>query len=178
MKLILLAWNNKQSNKDWIEEVEEKLSEFFDETYIQYYGHWIKDIPNMDLEYESKVFIEKINKFDDYVIFAKSAWAIVVLKTIYENWLKPKACIFVGIPMWMIFHNEFPYEKRLKNNTTPMLFIQKTNDPVCSYQELLDLFSWFSDKFKFQEVPWNTHHYEDLDLLKKLVGEFLKRKWF
>lgn len=175
-QLILLAWNNKQSNQDWIERVEEKLSAFFDETSIQYYSHWQQDKPNIDLDYESKVFIEKINKTDDYVIFAKSAWTILAMKNIYENWLKPKACIFVGIPMWMIFHNEFPYEKRLKNNTIPMLFIQKTNDPVCSYQELLDLFSWLSDAFTFQEIPWNTHHYEDVDLLKKLVGEFLNKK--
>jgi len=176
MKLILLAWNNKQSNENWIQEVEHKLSVFFDETYIQYYSHRSKEIPNMDLEYESKVFLEKINQVDDYVIFAKSAWSIVALKNIYEKDLKPKACIFVGVPMWMIFHNELPYEKWLKNNTIPMLFIQKTNDPVCSYQELLDLFSWLSDKFTFQEVSWNTHHYEDVVLLKKLVGEFLNKK--
>jgi hypothetical protein len=41
---------------------------------------------------------------------------------------------------------------------------------------LVELFSGFSDKFKFQEVPWNTHEYEDVDLLKKLVGEFLNEK--
>lgn len=173
MKLILLAWNNKQSNKGWIEEVQEKLSWFFDETHIQYYDHWIRNISNIDIERESKVFLEKINQIDDYVIFAKSAGAIVALKNIYENWLKPKACIFVGIPMWMIFHNEFPYEKWLKNSTTPMLFIQKTSDPVCGYQELKNLLWWFSDSFKFVEIYWNTHNYEDVDLLKKLIGEFL-----
>ena len=173
-KLILLAWNNKQSNQDWIKEIEDKLSELFDETHIQYYTHWQQDKPNIDLEHESKVFIEKINKFDDYVIFAKSAWTIVAMKNIFENWLKPKACIFVGVPMWMIFHNEFPYEKWLKNTKCPILFIQQTNDPACLYSELVNLLSWLSNKFKFQEVEWDNHHYEDVDLLKKLVGEFLK----
>lgn len=174
MKLILLAWNNKQSNESWIQEVEQKLSVFFDETHIQYYNHWTKDIPNIDLEYESKVFLEKINQIDDYVIFAKSAWSIVALKNIYENNLKPKACIFVGVPMWMIFHNQFPYEKWLKNIDISILFIQKTNDPACSYDELVKLFLEFSDKFKFIEIEWNTHYYEDIDTLKKLVGEFIK----
>lgn len=175
-KLILLAWNNKQSNHDWIKEVETKLSALFDETSIQYYSHRYQDKPNIDLEYESKLLIEKISKTDNYIIFAKSAWTILAMKNIYESWLHPKACIFVGVPMWMIFNNEFPYEKWLKNNTIPILFIQKAHDPVCSYQELLELFSWLSDTFTFQEVTWNTHHYEDFDLLKKLVGEFLNKK--
>lgn len=173
-KLILLAWNNKQSNWEWIKEVEDKLSDLFDETSLQYYSHRQQDKPNIDLEHESKVFIEKVDKIDDYVIFAKSAWTILAMKNIFESWLNPKACIFVGVPMGMIFRNEFPYQNWVKNIKCPILFIQKTSDPTCSYQELFDLFSWFSDLFTFQEVPWNTHEYEDVDLLRKLVGEFLK----
>lgn len=125
MKLILLAWNNKNSNENWIHEVEKKLSDFFDETYIQYYGHREQNKPEMDIEYESKAFIEKINQTDDYVIFAKSAWSIIAMKNIYENWLKPRACIFAGVPMWMIFRNEFPYENWFKNVDIPILFIFK-----------------------------------------------------
>jgi hypothetical protein len=53
--------------------VELKLSDLFDETSLQYYSHRKQDKPNIDLEYESKVFIEKIDKIDYYVIFAKSA---------------------------------------------------------------------------------------------------------
>lgn len=174
MKLILLAWNNKNSNENWIYEVEKKLSSFFDETYIQYYGHREQNKSEMDIEYESKSFIEKINQTDNYVIFAKSAWSIIAMKNIYENWLKPKFCIFVGVPMWMIFRNEFPYEKWFKNIDIPILFIQKTNDPVCSYDELVKLFSGFSEKFKFVEVEGNDHHYSDLDLLESLVVEFIK----
>jgi len=173
-KLILLAWNNKKANETWISQVEAKLSEFFDKTHIQYYNHWQENKSNLDLEYESKIFSKNIDWQSDYVIFAKSAWAVLAIKNIYENWLKPKACIFVGAPMWMIFHNEFPYEKRFKNIDCPILFIQKTSDPTCSYLELVKLLSWFSDQFKFQEIIWNTHDYEDVDLLKNLIGEFIK----
>ena len=173
-KLILLAWNNKESNQDWISEVETKLSDFFDETSIQRYSHRQQDKSNMDLEYESKVFINNIDKTGDYVIFAKSAWTILAMKNIFENWLNPKACIFVGVPMWMIFRNGMPYENWFKNINIPILFIQKTNDPTCNYKELVDLFYLFSDKFKFKEIPWNTHDYTDVDLLRKLVGEFIK----
>lgn len=174
MKLILLAWNNKQSNENWIKEVENKLSDLFDETHIQYYNHRRQNKPNIDLEYESKVFIEKINQTDDYVIFAKSVWTILAMKNIYENWLKPKACIFVGVPMWLVLQNQFPYERRLKKNNISILFIQKTSDPTCAYQEIINLLSGLSDKFQFQEIEWNNHSYEDVDLLRKLVEKFLK----
>ncbi|MEI8252955.1 MAG: hypothetical protein WCG25_04325 [bacterium] len=53
----------------------------------------------------------------------------------------------------MIFRNEFPYQNWVKDIQFPILFIQKTSDPACSYKELFDLFSGFSDKFKFEEVP-------------------------
>ncbi|MEI8252956.1 MAG: hypothetical protein WCG25_04330 [bacterium] len=53
--------------------MEDKLSDLFDETSLQYYSHRQQDKPNIDLEYESKIFIQNIDKTDDYVIFAKSA---------------------------------------------------------------------------------------------------------
>jgi hypothetical protein len=63
----------------------------------------------------------------------------LAIKSIYEKNLNPKACIFVGMPMGMIFRDEMPYENWFKNSKIPTLFIQKTNDPVCSFQELKNL---------------------------------------
>lgn len=176
MKLILLAWNNKNSNQDWIQEVEKKFADLFDQTYIQHYDHWIKGSPDIDLENESNILLKNIDWVSDYVIFAKSAWTVLAIKSIYEKNLNPKACIFVGMPMGMVFRNEFPYENWFKNSKIPTLFIQKANDPVCSFQELKNLLWWLSDSFQFVEVEWNTHYYEDVDLLRKLVGDFINKK--
>lgn len=175
MNLILLAGTSIK-NKNWIEEVEKNLKPLFNKTYIHYYQHWLFNSEAIDLENESKILSQKSKSLKEYVVFAKSAGAILALKGIKEGKINPEKCIFTGMAIYFARENNFNIEEWLNNYSVPTLFIQKTNDPAYKFAKLKKLLEDKSVKnFSLLEIPGDNHSYNDMDLIKKEINEFLNR---
>ncbi|MEK6846667.1 MAG: hypothetical protein AABY16_00710 [Nanoarchaeota archaeon] len=171
MKLILLGGNSVH-NKKWIEAVRDELKNLFDECVVHYYEHWkTKGEINWNIEIEN--LVKNIGD-SNCIIFAKSAGIGVALQAIYQKKIKPKKCIFVGIPLeWAeIYGNNLsPY---FINYKVPTMFIQQTNDPYTSFNDLkLFLKKNKVENCNLKEFSGNDHNYNDFVEIRKLVKEFL-----
>lgn len=169
-KLLLLWWNNAH-NHLWIQEVDNVLFPFFDETYIHVYEHWLQWSWNMDLDKEMQHILSHIDW--DTVIFAKSLWTILAIKTIVASWIVPRACIFVWLPLWYVHNQWFPLKKYLPLLACSVLCIQHTQDPVWSYEQLVDEINGIAWSLTCCDLPGNDHDYKEVDELKKIISDFL-----
>lgn len=171
-KLIFLAGNHAH-NKSRIHSLADKFKKDFKKIYVQDYQHRWSEYPNMDLEEELEILINETQSDKEPIIIAKSMWAILALMLMVEKNITPQKCVFMGFPMWFVDRSEFPFEEYLSQVETPILFIQKTEDPTWSFQTIKESLIWFSDKFSFKEIPWSNHEYDDLTELKKIILEYL-----
>lgn len=174
MDLILLSGNSVRT-KEWIESVEEKLKDLFDSTYIHYYNHWETGEKNIDLDFELKKLSEHLNSRKNYVIFAKSAGAVLVLRAVSEEKISPEKCMFVGIPLSWCNKLGIPFNKWIKNYKIPTYFVQKTKDPYLNSDELKKILKENDvENLKLIETSGEDHHYENLEELKDLMKELIK----
>ena len=175
MDLILLSGNSKNT-KNWIEEVEVKLKPLFNSTHVHGYSHWNTDNNNkIDLGLELKNLTDYLKAKEDYVIFAKSAGAVLTLKGIFEKKIFPLKCVLVGIPTLWCKEEQVPLEKFIKDYSITTVFIQKDNDPLGKADELKNLLKRNNVKnFKIVEIPGEDHHYEDLDQIKEIVKNLIQ----
>jgi hypothetical protein len=176
MHLLLLGGQEKKTNKDWVKKVEKALKEYFDSSHVHEYKHWQTDEDFIEIEHEIESVMKHIKDKDDkdYVIFAKSAGAILTLKAICEGKLTPKKCIFAGIAVNWARKQNLAIDDWIKCNAVPTLYFQKTGDPAFSFAELS---SWLllsgGEKYKTVEFPGKDHHYEDIESIKREVTNFL-----
>lgn len=175
MKLVLLSGNSIQ-NKEWIEEIKDSLNPYFDEVYLQDYKHWQEGKALIDFNFELNTLIEKVGKWEEFVIFAKSVGTALATKSILEGKIKPQKCIFVGTPVFWTDEHNIALKDWLKNYSIPTLFIQKTSDPVFHFSDLKKLLEENEVKnYQLVELPGDTHHYEDIEKLKELTLDFINR---
>lgn len=175
MHLILLPGNGKY-NKEWIDQVRENFQDLFTSTHVLYYDHWFTDEgKNIDLAVEQKKLIEVVQDLDEYVIFAKSMGTVLTIKSIHEKYIEPKKCIFAGHPVNWAKYRDYYVDEWIEGYSTPTLFVQKTTDPVMSYQELKDLLIKHRvQNYELIEVEGNDHEYEDIEALRRMVINFLE----
>lgn len=174
MKLILLPGNSSH-NKEWIEKVERVLNSLFDETTVHYYKHW-REGGEINFDHEINVLKDEVKDSGDYAIFAKSVGTYITLWAIKENIIHPKKCIFLGFP-YKLFKTE--KEKReldalLKSIDIPVMFIQNSEDPYGSFDEIEDVLkrSAFKD-YKTVRLERKSHDYPQYEKIKELVGDFI-----
>lgn len=175
MELILLP-GNSPINKEWTEDVEKKLNELFefDSTFLLEYLHWESGEELISIDKELERLVEHTKSKENYAIFAKSAGTLLTLKGIYSQVLHPQFCIFVGTAVDWGRSNKFDIDTWIKNYKTPTLFIQKSQDPSFSYEKLKSLIEVAAvQNYKLVEIPGDTHHYEDLVLLKNETEAFI-----
>jgi hypothetical protein len=171
--LILLGGNSPE-HKSWIYEVETELGDLFERTYIHVYKHWEENKPLIDLEYEVQKLGDTVKELKNYVVFAKSAGCLVALKAVKDELLHPDKCVFVGLPFTWGEKNGYKCENWLKDYNVPTMFIQKSLDPADSFEKVKDLVTSHNvSNYDLREVPGDTHHYEDLTLLRELILSFL-----
>lgn len=177
MQLVLLAGKSKR-NKEWIEDVEKNVKDMFDSTYIQYYEHWKNEEEKlMDFDLELSRLQSEVQEKDGYVVFAKSAGALLALRAISEGAIKPLKCVFCGAAVNWGLSKGLPIDVWLESLSMPVLFIQKTEDPAISFEELRELLRAKGVvDFTMVEQEGDDHHYGDLELLRKEITEFLKSK--
>lgn len=173
MELLLLS-GNSLSNKPWIEKVERKLKDLFDKTTVIYYRHWEENKPVIQLELEMNRLKEVTDGVKDLVIFAKSVGAVLTIKSVMDGLVRPVKCVFVGLPLLWAKDRDIDVAKWVENYKIPTLFIQQDKDPYLSYDELE---KFLKDRkvsnYKLSKVPGHDHDYTDLDLIRRLVKEFV-----
>ena len=175
MHLILLPGNSK-SNKTWIEEIRVVLSPSFKTSKSMEYRHWEDDEYSMiDLDHELDNLQLLTRDFDgDYVIFAKSAGALLALKGIYEKKINPVKCIFVGTAVLWALSRQAPVEVWLTGYSTPTLFIQHSLDKAMYFEELKRFLELANvQNSKLVELHGASHHYPEIEKLKELTLDFL-----
>ncbi len=173
MNLILLG-GNSIDNKKWIEDVETCLKPLFQSTTVISYDHWQTGEWMINLDKEKEKLAQTAKNFGEYIIFAKSAGSLVTVKAIFEKSISPQKCIFAGIPLNWARKSNFDVNTWYKDYSIPTLAIQHTNDPLASSKELSEFLSQLTKTVKVEELPGDTHDYDELDTIKKLVSDFIK----
>lgn len=169
MATLLLLWGNSHKNKEWIQEVHKELLPFYDTTHIHQYRHRT-EWGTMDLEYECYKLCEYLKNIKGSVIlFCKSLWCLLALKAIVEKEIFIKQCIFIWFPLGFTELHQFPIEQYLKELTSPVLWIQKTNDPAWWYTVIKKNLISISPAFTGKEIPGNEHDYPEIKLLKQII---------
>mgnify|MGYP001583367593 FL=1 len=158
-------------NKVWIEQVRDELKSDF-ETEILYYDHWDKGVEEMDFPAE-EVKLKKMCQ-GEYVILSKSAGSWLALKLVAEGKVKPRKLILVG-PAWSwAKNNGFDPSELIRKVDIPILIVDKTADPAISFADLKkEVDALNKPNIRLVEVPGDTHHYEDVIGLGKIVREFV-----
>lgn len=172
MKLILLSGENNKYNKIWSKRVKELLKDKVDDILIYKYEFWKKPYKeSIDLEKEIKVLLKTLPKDDEYIILAKNVGTILTLKGIYDKKLKPKQCIFLGIPIIWARINNFLIDKWIANyNTIPTLIFQKEEDPAMYYNELKTyLKEQNKTNIRVIKIPGRDMYYEDINRITDII---------
>ncbi len=173
MKLIVLP-GNSPLNKQWGEKVEAALRSHFSSIYVQQYSHWNKN-PNIDFVVEIKKLIDHAKDKESYIVLAKSAGILLVLKAICEEGFKPKKCIFLGTPWSWALEKGEDMGPWLKGLTIPLLFIQEKEDPICSYNQLKQILTKLKlTDYPLKEIPGKDHAYLNIADFLDLILSFLK----
>jgi len=169
MATLVLLWGNDSKNKQRIQEVDKELLPFYDTTHMYTYRHR-NEGGNMDFEYECNQLCEYLKGVKwSIILFCKSFWCILALKAMVEKEVFIKQCVFVGFPLGYCKKTGFPLEKYLKELTSPVLWIQKTNDPAGWYATIAKSLISLSPAFTGKEVPWADHIYQEIKVLKQII---------
>lgn len=167
---LVVLGGNSQTNLEWVEKVKEKLYLDFKGVYVHYYRHWSLAEPLIDLNFELEELANKISGLEPYVIFAKSAGALLALNGAVLGKIHPVACVFVGFPP--DFGERLGLEMKwlLKNYFVPTFFMQKTDDPAMGAKELkLYLEDNCRSVCRMEEIPGSNHRYDDWEGIRKTL---------
>ncbi len=170
MTTLVLLWGNNIHNKSWIQEVNQELLPFYDTTHIQIYRHWNTWEWNMDLEYECNELYNYLKEISgNIILFCKSLWCLLALKTMIEKDIFIKQCVFVWFPLGFSELHSFPIKEYLKKLTCPIVRIQHTNDPAWGYTTIAEKLWSLSPAFICKEIPGETHDYPEVKVLKQII---------
>ncbi|MFW5853260.1 MAG: alpha/beta family hydrolase [Patescibacteria group bacterium] len=169
MNLVILP-GNSLNNKEWATLVSKSFISDFNYIYKQSYDHWKSGEEFINLDKEIEKLIENIPE-PPFFVLAKSAGSILTVKAIIEGKLKPEKCVFLGFPLNWVRENNFPLDYWLEDYSVPTLIIQKTNDPVTSYKELVNSkIIQKKENIKTLEIPGADHKYNNFGLIKEKMG--------
>lgn len=162
-------------NKEWIESLEQNLRSLFNETKIHYHAHWTDNHDFIDLDKEVSSLKLELNAWNKYIVIAKSAGSIATLRAIDKGYINPDKIIIMGFPYNWIKERKVEVDNILKNISTKILFIQKTNDPLISFQDLKNYLIGLNVKnYTLEEMDGDDHSYDDLNFIKNLISSFIK----
>jgi pimeloyl-ACP methyl ester carboxylesterase len=169
VNLIILPGNNWH-NQEWTEEVERMVSDDFEKTWMQKYDSWMSHEAVLDLDKESRKLIDKGQEFGQYCVFAKSAGALLCMKVVKEGRFHPSKCMFVGASIKWGLEQGWPVNDWVKDFNVPTLFLHKKDDPIMGFEELrIALEKGNVTNCKLIEIPGNSHHYERVFELKRML---------
>lgn len=170
MKLIILPGNG-QANKEWADDAGQAFLDIFKDQYKQYYSHWDTGEEIINLDVELKKLKDNIGNEKEYIVFAKSAGSLLSIYGVFMGEIKPKRCIFVGLPIGWAKDNNFSLEIWLEKFDIPTIIIQNSNDPYTSFMEVQEIILKLGKKnIEVIEISGNDHKYDDFKLIKKIYS--------
>ncbi|MFZ2193521.1 MAG: hypothetical protein WAV31_04735 [Candidatus Moraniibacteriota bacterium] len=173
MKLIILPGNG-QANKEWADDAGQAFLDIFEDQYEQYYSHWDTGEEIINLDIELKKLKENIGNEKEYIVFAKSAGSLLSIYGVFDGDVKPKRCIFVGLPISWAKENNFPLEIWLEKYDILTVIIQNSNDPYTPFEEVQEMIQRLDKKnIKVIEILGNNHKYDDFELIKNKIKNLL-----
>jgi predicted alpha/beta-hydrolase family hydrolase len=174
MNLLALGGESLR-NQAWIHEVGEALQPMFEKVTVHDYAHWASGQSRIDLNHELNAVATAARELGEYIIFAKSAGSILSIKGIAKKDLRPRACLFVGLPLGMVKQLDGQVEGWLKALDVPVIFVQNSDDPHGSFQAVSTFLQEHmrSSNFRLVETPGDTHDYNDLPKVKELISDIM-----
>ncbi len=160
MRIYLLGGNDV-SNKWWIEEIQTKLmlSSHFSQVDFCDYEHRQHEHGNINFEVESGKLLAWVAASDEeYLIFCKSAGAVLFLSTVDKLQTLPQKVIMCGFPIWYAKARWFTLAHLLKTYSFPIVLLQNENDHAGTFEEVSQLLQWVSG-WELAKLPGDTHSY-------------------
>lgn len=162
------------STSDWTSQVAAAAQRSFAETAIYHYLHWQAQTSPLDMEEEASHLARLVSGWRGYAILAKSAGALVALKSIKDRLIRPDRCIFVGTPVNLGRANGLPVDSWFDSYAVPTMFVHNTDDPALSSRELQHILELRNAKdHVIVELDGQTHQYNDVAHLGQLVTQFV-----
>ena len=175
---IFLLPGKSSKNKDWAEKVASIFEARNHTTSILHYSHWEPESAEFNFDSELRKLNTLVGKRNKIIIFAKSIGTILTLQAIHQKDIKPSACIFVGTAIEWAKESEKDIGLWLKEYSVPTLFIQKSEDPAISFDNLKRLLvASGTKKYELLNLPGNNHEYEDAELLVNSSLEFVNKTY-
>ncbi|MDD3662049.1 MAG: hypothetical protein PHG63_03195 [Candidatus Dojkabacteria bacterium] len=175
MELIILPGNSTK-NREWAQDIAEKLKDVFARVYVHEYAHWDQEGSRLDFERERQRVKAAVAGRVSYAVFAKSAGALLSLDMIDQEELSPQWCIYVGSAIRMGRRLRFDLDSWLSSHRVPTLWVQKEFDPAMSYDDLRATVEDLSHGTnEFVQLPGSDHAYLETDELAMRVEEFAVR---
>lgn len=169
MNVILLPGNSRR-NKTWIDTVANNIRDIFDKVVIQEYSHWDSGNQFIDFDTEIEKLVQYAQGNEPFVIFAKSAGAVLALRAIEKKKIEPKALVISGLPLDLIKDNHIPVDHWLHSVSIPITIIQNDQDPVGSYEQLSEFIRPLNNtNIAIVSYPGSTHDYNDLDHIQGIL---------
>ncbi len=170
---LILLGGESLKNKAWIEQVRDGLQANF-ETEILYYDHWQVAEGKISFAVETGKLLQMTAGLTDFILFAKSAGSWMSLQAVAEGKVKPDKFVIVG-PAWdWAINNGFKPEELINQVSVPVLIIDKSFDPSLAFADLQQMLADHKrPNLQLVEIPGDTHNYEDIVGLTKLVNEFV-----
>ncbi len=169
MNLLLLGGESLK-NREWIKTVNDEFKPHFKKTYFQEYSHWQDNTPRINLDVEVEKLKNNLNNFEPMIVFAKSAGSILAIKASAEGIIKPKACLFVGFPVFLA--SSLPVDKWLEITSFKITIIQHTQDPAGPYVKTKNYLDNINRaNLEIKELDGDTHSYHELEYFKALLQE-------
>lgn len=156
MNLVMFS-GNSLANQDWIHEVDARVKELFDQTYVQEYRHWHTGEKLIDIDHEETVAAEAVKNLSPYILFGKSLGSVLAIKGMADGTLIPERCVFVGLPTVSIQQLRLPVLDWLNKVSAPITIIQNEYDPYGSYEEVKAYLEGFD--IALIKTPGDTHDY-------------------
>lgn len=171
MNILFLAGNGYH-NKEWVYKLCETVAPLFDKSLVHDYAHWNSDEEFINFDTELDVLSEELKDFGEYVVFAKSIGSVLASLGMSRGIIKPTKFIVAGLPLGLIVSENHPVGTWLENDTTKLIVVQNTNDPLGSFDDVRDYIGKIKKEgdFELVELPGDSHDYSDLEKLKEIIG--------
>ena len=138
---ILILGGYSKNNITWIKNMEEIFNIDY-KTHIVKYDNWYNNNEiNYDIEIDKIYNLVKENNIT--TIIAKSIGIYLIVKLLDKYDIKLNNIIFMGYPLKVLEENNININNNIMkiNKKYNLYFIEQENDILCSYDELINLFT-------------------------------------
>jgi hypothetical protein len=172
MNILILGGNSKR-HFEWIREVKKALEPLADEIRLHDYKHWSEDSPEADVEFEILAAAQTAEGLGDYILVAKSIGTVISTLGISRGLLKPRACLFMGMPLSVI-PERFPDFGNDVTKLPQTIFLQNTDDPLGNSVDLENFIEKAPpENWQLVAANHDTHDYVNMKLIAQLTQQLV-----